>query len=265
MPLDSNHSSFTIFGRRLNLDVALAILVGVLALALYVYTLAPSVISIADDTLEFQLVAQRGAIPHQTGYPLYALLLTLIARILPIGEVAFRANLLSALAASAAVALTYLVGRKMGMWRVAAFFSAALLATAPTFWAHATVAEVYALHFALVAALIFSVLRWPERLKSLLRVSPPLPLSPSPPLPLWAGLFFGLGLTHHSMIVLWAPAVGVYVLLVAWQYRSALRPASPPLPREELRIVFAVAPNCEFAQRAPDARFPKSEIRNPKS
>ena len=124
---------------RLPLDRLVALLMGLLAFVLYWRTLAPGVISIADDTLEFQLIAQRGAIPHPTGYPLYAILLTLAARLLPIGEVAFRANLLSALMASLAVMLTYLVGRAMGMKRFPAIFAAGLLAITPTFWGHATI------------------------------------------------------------------------------------------------------------------------------
>ena len=208
MSLDLHNSSLTLFRRRLNLDVVLAILVGSLALALYIRTLAPSVISIADDTLEFQLIAQRGAIPHPSGYPLYALLLTLFARFIPFGEVAFRANLLSALAASVAVGFTYLVARQMRLSHVAALFSAALLAILPTFWAHATIAEVYALHLALISALFLSFLRWETT------------LAHSFTFPFWPALMLGLALTHHLTIVLWLPALGVYFLLIVWEYRA---------------------------------------------
>ena len=204
MSLDLTRSSLTLFRRRLNLDVLLALLLGLLAFSLYLRTLAPSVISIADDTLEFQLVAQRGAIPHPSGYPLYALLLTLSARLLPFGDVAFRANLLSALAASLAVAFTYLVARQMRLSHVAALFSAVLLAIVPTFWAHATIAEVYALHIALISALFLSFLRWQATLTHSLT----LPFGPA--------LLLGLALTHHLTIVLWLPALGIYFLLILW-------------------------------------------------
>ncbi len=203
MALHSNRSSPTLFRHRLNLDVVLAILIGSLALALYVRTLAPSVISIADDTLEFQLVAQRGAIPHPSGYPLYALLLTLSARLLPFGDVAFRANLLSALAASVAVAFTYLVARQIRLRPLSALFSAALLAVLPTFWAHATISEVYALHLALIGALFLSFLRWQAT------------LAHSFTFPFWPALMLGLALTHHLTIVLWLPAIGIYLLLIS--------------------------------------------------
>ncbi|MDQ4078650.1 MAG: DUF2723 domain-containing protein, partial [Chloroflexota bacterium] len=184
-------------------DALLTILVGLLAFVLYWQTLAPGVVTITDDSLEFQLVAQRGAIPHPTGYPLYAILLTLSARLLPIGEVAFRANLLSALAASGAVALTFLVARRLQLQRLAAFFAAALLALSPTFWSQATLAEVYALHILIVAAVVYALLRWEAT-----------PASHSG----WfagAAFLFGLGLAHHQMILLWAPAIFLYWSLVA--------------------------------------------------
>ncbi len=152
----ASRSSFLAWPPR---DRWLALLVFFAALLLYGRTLAPGVVSLADDSLEFQLLAWRGAIPHPTGYPLYALLLWLVAHLVPLGEVAWRANLLSALAASGALALTVLVGRAMGLGRVAALFAVGLLALAPTFWAQATLAEVYALHLLLVAATVWALLR----------------------------------------------------------------------------------------------------------
>ena len=74
------------------------------ALGLYVRTLAPSVATLFDDSLEFQLVPVLLAIPHPTGYPLYALLGRL-ATLVPFGDAAYRVNLLSAVAAAVAVAL----------------------------------------------------------------------------------------------------------------------------------------------------------------
>ncbi|MGH2541335.1 MAG: hypothetical protein ACRDIB_00975, partial [Ardenticatenaceae bacterium] len=50
--------------RLMTPDSLIAVLVGIVALSVYLATLAPGVISIADDSLEFQLLALRGAIPH---------------------------------------------------------------------------------------------------------------------------------------------------------------------------------------------------------
>src|SRR2546430_9415680 len=81
----------------------LAVPVCVAALALYLRTLAPSIAFLFDDSLEFQLVGYRLAIAHPTGYPLYTLLLKLFS-FLPLGDVAYRANLLSAVCAALTVA-----------------------------------------------------------------------------------------------------------------------------------------------------------------
>lgn len=186
------------FSRR---DGWVALLCFVGALLLYGLTLAPGVVALDDDSLEFQLLAQRGGIAHPTGYPLYAILLWLAARLFPIGEVATRANLLSAVVAAATVALTYLVARRSGVGLGAAGVAAALFAVTPLFWAHATIAEVYALHLLLSALLVSALLRGAS-------------------LPVLA-LIVGLGVAHHRMIVLWLPAVLLYLALTR---REVLRP-----------------------------------------
>ncbi len=63
---------------------------------LYLSTLAPSVVTIFDDSLEFQLVTYQLGIAHPTGYPLYTLLGKLFTLIVPAGNIAYRVNLMSA-------------------------------------------------------------------------------------------------------------------------------------------------------------------------
>jgi len=93
-------------------------------LALYIATLAPSVVTIFDDSLEFQLITYQLGIAHPTGYPLYTLLGKLFTFI-PVGNVAYRVNLMSAVFGAATVALTYLLilqmvsprnGRPIAIW-----------------------------------------------------------------------------------------------------------------------------------------------------
>jgi hypothetical protein len=207
-------------------DGGIAVLLGLLVLFIYGLTLAPSVVAINDDTLEFQLVAVRGAIPHPTGYPLFAILLTLAARLIPFGEAAFRANLLSAFAGAATAAMTYSVGRAIGLHWLAAIVGAALFAFSPTFWSQATVVEVYTLHALLVTALVFTTLRWGNTLAEGRWVT----------LPIGTALFLGLGLTHHRTIVLWLPALLVYAFLVLRLHRIPLR----SVPHSAFRIPHSV-------------------------
>lgn len=136
------------------------------SLILYVRTMAPSVAALYDDSLEFPLVVHRLAIAHPTGYPLY----TLLARLVSLGpwaNVAWGVNLLSALAAALTVALVYLVARRLApavrVRRLPALVGALALAVSPVFWSQAVVAEVYALHAAFVAGLLWLALRWARR------------------------------------------------------------------------------------------------------
>lgn len=229
------------------------------SLALYVQTLAPSVATLFDDSLEFPLVSYRLGIAHPTGYPLY----TLLGKLFTLGpwhNVAWRVNLLSAVAGALTVAFVYLVARQLARRRLPALLGAVALAVSPVFWSQAVIAEVYTLTGAFVATLLWLALRWAQRPLlpvepfSLLQVAPEkrgalflpgegiwfrLPpgirrpahrlratyrrfipaMSPRRRLRLHPSIYvlaalFGLSLTHHRMMLLVAPALLCFVLLV---------------------------------------------------
>jgi hypothetical protein len=163
-----------------------------LTFALYLRTLAPSVVALFDDSLEFQLVGYKLAIAHPTGYPLYTLLLYLFSY-LPSGDVAYRANLLSALCASLAVMFVYLTTLRLTDSSVAACLSALALAISPVFWSQAVITEVYALHALFVAMIVY----WRLEVRSCSVVC-------GLEVGSWKLLAFllGLGLTHHRTIIL---------------------------------------------------------------
>ena len=79
-------------------------------MSLYVHTLAPSILP--ADSGEFQLVAQVLGIAHPPGYP-PDLLLGKLATLIPLRDAAYRVNLLSAIIAALAVALTNRLVRRM--------------------------------------------------------------------------------------------------------------------------------------------------------
>ncbi|MFB0545727.1 MAG: DUF2723 domain-containing protein, partial [Anaerolineae bacterium] len=124
-------------------DALLTLILFGLSLVLYLRTLAPSVAAIFDDSLEFQLVCYELGIAHPTGYPLYTLLGKLFT-LIPLGDVAYRVNLMSAFFAALTVALLYLVARKIAS-RPPAVLAALSLAFSPVFWSQAIIAEVYTL------------------------------------------------------------------------------------------------------------------------
>ena len=91
--------------RHTSLDVVVALGLGGAAFALYTATLAPTVL--AGDGGEFQFVLYLLGVAHPTGYPLYTLLGWAWSHLLPVGDVAYRMNLLSAAGAALAVALLF--------------------------------------------------------------------------------------------------------------------------------------------------------------
>jgi len=171
------------------------------ALALYLATLAPSVTTVFDDSLEFQVVLPSLGIAHPTGYPLYTLLGWLASR-LPVGDLAYRVNLLSALAGAAAVGLFFLTARRLGSDRLPAGLMAIVFALSATWWSQATIAEVYTLHGLAVALILY------------------LTLSDRGTHTPWLALVFGLALAHHRTTLLLAPGVAVYLL---WTDPGVLR------------------------------------------
>ena len=137
--------------------VSSAALAFVIALAVYARTLLPGVSF--GDWAEAQMIPARLGILHPTGYPLYLLLGKLFS-LIPVGSVAYRANLLSAVAASGVVAVTVLIARRLGVRPVIAIGAALSLAVTGTLWEEATFSEMNGLHLLLVALLLHRALVW---------------------------------------------------------------------------------------------------------
>ena len=151
--------------QRTKHDLLIAALLALAGFVLYAATAAPSVATLFDDSLEFQVVAPALGIAHPSGYPLYTLLGKLATLLLPFRDGAGRLNLFSALCAAAAVGILYLVAAKLAGNRAAAAVATIAFAISPAWWSQATIAEVYALHGLLVALFIYCLLRWEEREK----------------------------------------------------------------------------------------------------
>jgi hypothetical protein len=199
--------------RRRWLDPFISILLGAGAFALYASTLAPTVLS--GDGGEFQFVPYLAGIAHPTGYPLYTVLGWLWSHLLPIGDVAYRLNLFSALWAALAVALVYPTARSFirqaladtAPWihRLLAVWASVTFAATPTLWSQSLIAEVYGLHILLVVLVVYFVLTWGDKTTQGATAHGFL---------LGAALVYGLGLAHHATTLLLAPAILIYVLLI---------------------------------------------------
>ena len=187
---------------------------GLGALALYVATLAPSVATVFDDSLEFQVVLPSLGIAHPTGYPLYTILGWAFSH-LPLQDLAYRVNLFSALAGAATVGVLFLVARQLGSSRLAAATVSTVFALSTTWWSQATIAEVYTLNGLFVALILYLTLSLDTPRRQTPALHPRYPHSTTPPstaLSLALSFIFGLALTHHRTTLLLAPAVAVYVL-----------------------------------------------------
>lgn len=189
-------------GARARGDLLTAAVLGLAAFLLYLSTLAPTVLD--RDSGRFQVRAFLLSIAHPTGYPTYTMLGKLFT-LLPVGDVAYRVNLSSAVYGALAVALLYLVGRRLaGM--AGALVGAAAFAVSRAYWRQALVAEVYTLNALLICAVLLSLLAWRDsrdgRLLGL------------------AALLMGLSLTNHLTSGLLLPAGALFVLLTD---RSLLR------------------------------------------
>ncbi len=236
---------------------AVALLAAGLAFLLYLATLAPGLTwaNFGADGGDLLAAAVVNGVPHPTGYPLYTLLLqgwlALLGALLPTSDIAWRGNLLSAVCAAAAVAVTAdlvtsghrLVGtglapahrtlitgrRQQGKRRekqpltsrfspLTALLVALAWAASPLLWQQAIITEVYALHSLLAASLGRLLLVRRDRITERRIFA--------------IGLVLGLGMAHHMTILLLAPAL-LYLLLPdlrGRQVRSWLLLAGGTLP-----------------------------------
>jgi len=178
-----------------------AALAGLLAFAVYLRTLAPTVMWY--DMGELTTTSYVLGIAHNTGYPLYILLGKLFT-FLPFGDVAYRVNLMSAVFAALTVSLVFLTIHDLTKSILAALFGSLTLAFSSTLWSAATWAESYSLNAFFTAAITLLLLRWRANGKA------------------WqlylASLLFGLSLGNHRLILLLVPGI----LLFLWAGRHSL-------------------------------------------
>ncbi len=231
--------------------LACAATVFVVALSLYIFTLAPTVGPV--DSGELTLAAYSFGVAHPPGFPLYTLLAHL-ATLLPFSSIAVRVNLASALfAALASTAMALIVyealatasssrsltasvqrikerGKKKRQQRAepgdpaeqsgippfalysSSLLAGLLLAFSRTLWGYATVAEVYTLNTLLILAVFFLILRW-RRLGVKGKTDGRIETTRDR----WlyaAAFLYGLAMgVHHVTVGLMLPALAVLVLM----------------------------------------------------
>jgi hypothetical protein len=142
---------------RFRTDILFALLIGLSALALYIRTLAPSLLW--GDSAEFQTLSYTLGMTHPSGYMTQIMLGKLFTYI-PVGNIAYRVNLMSAFFGALGVAQVYLIVRMLGGLPIAGISTSMMLALSQLFWRQALVAESYAIAASMVATIWLLFLFW---------------------------------------------------------------------------------------------------------
>ncbi len=186
----------------------------------YCCTLAPGVT--LGDSGEFLTAARSLGVPHPPGYPLWTILAWIWQGLVPVGNIAWRINLMSAFFSALAVGLTTLLISRSGraMLERAGFLQEAvaervgnliapagalaaglLLAFCPVMWSQAVVAQIYGLNAFLLMATLVLLYRWSFETDRLWRLY-------------LAGFFWGAGLTAQQTLLLLTVAFPAYIWFV---------------------------------------------------
>jgi hypothetical protein len=190
-------------------EFAFAALFFLLSFGLYVRTLVPNLLT--ADAAEFQTLSYTLGMTHPSGYAVYVFLGKAFT-LLPIKNIAYRVNLMSAFFGAWTVGAVYLILRRLGGGDFAASVGALALTVNPLFWRRTIFAETYAPAAGMIASVFLLVLLWDE--------------SKKPHFLFWAGLLGGISLGIHSTVVMTAAAVLVYLLFKArsradWLFAAA--------------------------------------------
>ena len=143
----------------------------------------------------------EGGLGLALSHPLFYIL-AIGAKYVPLGEFAYRVNLVSAIAAAVAVANVFLL---LYLWlgkALPAIVAAITLAVSHTFWRHGCIAETYTLYIAIFSAELIMLLRYVQSRRVCYLY--------------WLGFFGGLAIADHmfASIPLLCYAVFLIVLLV---------------------------------------------------
>jgi hypothetical protein len=165
------------------------------------------------DTAELQAVAPLMGTAHPTGYPTYVLLGWVANLVLtPFGEPALRMNLFAAISLAVAAAVTADLVRALTRSAALGVMAGLGLGLTEIAWAIGTHADAHALHLALVAILFRGLVAWEDRrtAHAASRDSD----DRGDRFLVASAIVFGLAVGNHSLSLLLAPPIAMYVLAV---------------------------------------------------
>jgi tetratricopeptide (TPR) repeat protein len=206
---------------------------------LYLFTLNPTIPF--HDSGDMVSASWLLGIPHPTGYPLYSLFGRLFSTIIPIGNIAYRMNMESALFASIAVMLVYFIILRLTIETqrhkgeinpkseilnpkqiqnsktihstlytihsiIPSIVASLMLAFSATFWEQAVIAEKYTLNALFFSLLVFILLKWQETI--------------NPKFLYLFAFILGLSFCHHMQTSFIVPASIFFIIATLWNHRS---------------------------------------------
>lgn len=141
-------------------DAAWATVITVAALAFFIVTLRPGVGG-TEDSPKFQFVGRVLGTSHSPGYPFYAMA-TWAFGYLPVGTLAYRINLFSAVCGALSCLCVFLTARRLGVKPLLAAAAALAAATSYPVWSNSITAEVYTLAAALSGLAVYFVIAFAQ-------------------------------------------------------------------------------------------------------
>jgi hypothetical protein len=184
-----------------NIDIYLAISLGVFWIGLFSRTLAPGLLT--GDSGEFQFLTHQLGHAHTTGYPVY-LLFGKLFTLIPIKDIAFRVNFFSAFTAGITLVFLYLSCLLIWSSRFGSLIGTTCIGISSIFWSQAVIAEVYTPGSLFTSGIIFTILLWWYKKDSRYLFI--------------AGLLGGLSIGVHVNVSLLLPAV--ILLMVTYENKS---------------------------------------------
>jgi tetratricopeptide (TPR) repeat protein len=192
----TQNKTFSAAGSRFGLWTGMGILL--IPFFVYLVTLCPTVF--VGDAGDFLTAAYKLGVPHPPGYPLYTLLGHFFMQLpIPggISSPAYRMNMMSAIAAWAAVVFMFLFLRRVLKIEWAAVAGALALAFSKTFWEHAEIAEVYTLQVMFLTLMFYLAVLYVQEKK----VG-------------WALLLafiMGLAISHQYAVLIFYPGILIFI------------------------------------------------------
>jgi tetratricopeptide (TPR) repeat protein len=196
-----------------------AVLLFTIFFSLYIRSAANQVFT--ADCGELTAASYVLGIPHATGYSTYCLMNRFAAQSLPLGNIAFRSSVVSALFGSLALVFFFLYLADV-FSLIPAFCGSALWGVSLTFWSQANIQEVYSLHMFFLSILLFLA----GKVASGFSLSKFYILF----------FFMGLSLTNHALSIFCFPALLVYI----WPRKTFWTTYKAKLPQLTAGVGFGI-------------------------